>query len=67
MSSEVSGRIPGFPPRIGIPEVLCPTCGRLMWLTEVGPSPEPRRADISTFQCRCGTTHAITVDRPSIG
>jgi hypothetical protein len=45
-----------------IPRVMCPECGKRMQLRKIEPHPI-RRADKSTFECRCGNRYEQTVDR----
>ena len=61
---EVQRRVDATKGLVGpvIPRVMCPDCGMRMHLRKIEPDPV-RRADKSTFECRCGNSYEQTVDR----
>jgi hypothetical protein len=45
-----------------IPRVLCPSCGELMRLSRIDPSPSSgRRGATTIFECSCGDDYRQTI------
>ena len=49
---------PRTPPHPALPSAVCPTCGKVMRLAQIAPSPEGAGQDM-TLSCSCG--HQLTL------